>query len=94
MKCKDCEYFYIKEKRFAIFKKLKGGKYTCIITEVKTLQEVSREYDISFNTLKTCLFSKSFNLIEGVDFRFIGKGQSIICSPSGVKKITSRPKQP
>ena len=60
------------------------------ITEVKTLQEVSREYGIPFTTLQTRLNLKSFNLIEYVDYRKLGKRQPTIFTPEGIKKITKK----
>ena len=60
------------------------------LSDIKTLQEVSREYDIPVETLKTRLTLKSFNLIENEDYRRMGKGQGIIFSPSGVEKITKK----
>lgn len=60
------------------------------ITEVKTLQEVSREYEIPFSTLQTRLSLKSFNLIEDVDYRKLGKRQSTLFTPEGIKKITKK----
>lgn len=59
-----------------------------ILSDIKTLTEVSQEFKIPVPTLKTRLTLKSLNLIEGVDFRRLGKGQSILFSPEGVKKIT------
>lgn len=60
------------------------------ITEVKTLQEVSREYEIPFSTLQTRLSLKSFGLIEYVDYRKLGKRQPTIFTPEGIKKITNK----
>jgi len=61
------------------------------LSEIKTLQDVAKEYDISFHTLQTRLKSKNFNLIENEDYRRMGKGQSILLSPEGVKKIVKKP---
>lgn len=58
------------------------------LNDIKTLQDISREYNIPVPTLKTRLSLKSFNLIENEDFRRLGKGQSIIFSPAGIEKIT------
>ena len=60
------------------------------LSEIKTLQDVAKEYDIPLNTLQTRLKSKTFNLIENEDFRRMGKGQSILLSPEGVKKIVKK----
>lgn len=59
------------------------------LSDIKTLQEVALEYEIPVPTLKTRLTLKSFNLINGEDYRRMGKGQGIILSPEGVKKIVS-----
>jgi len=56
--------------------------------EIKTLQEVSLEYKIPVSTLKTRLTLTSFELIENIDFRRMGKGQGVLLSPIGVEKIT------
>lgn len=61
------------------------------LTDIKTLKEISTEYNIPFTTLQTRLTLKSFNLIENEDYRRMGKGQSIIFSPEGVEKITKPP---
>lgn len=60
------------------------------LKDIKTMREVALEYDISVDTLKTRLTLKSLNLIEGEDFRRMGKGQGILFSPEGVVKITSK----
>jgi len=58
------------------------------LSDIKTIQEVSLEYNIPVSTLKTRLTLTSFDLIENVDFKRMGKGQSILLSPLGVEKIT------
>jgi hypothetical protein len=58
------------------------------LLDIKTIQEVALEYKIKVDTLKGRLKLTSFGLIENVDFRRMGKGQSILLSPVGVKKIT------
>lgn len=58
------------------------------LSDIKTIQEVSLEYNIPVPTLKTRLNLTSLGLIEGEDFRRMGKGQGVLLSPSGVKKIT------
>lgn len=60
------------------------------LSDIKTIQDVALEYDIPVATLKTRLTLKSFNMIEGEDFRRMGKGQGVLLSPKGVKKITSK----
>jgi hypothetical protein len=58
------------------------------LLDIKTIQEVALEYKIKVDTLKGRLKLTSFGLIENVDFRRMGKGQSILLSPVGVEKIT------
>ena len=65
----------------------KGELLKMKLSDIKTLQDVAKEYDISFHTLQTRLKSKKFDLIENEDYRKMGKGQSILMSPEGVKKI-------
>lgn len=60
------------------------------LSDIKTLQEVALEYNIPVPTLKTRLTLKSYNMIEGEDYRRMGKGQSILLSPEGVNKITKK----
>lgn len=60
------------------------------LSDIKTLQQVSEEHGIPVNTIKTRLDLKSFNMIEGEDYRRMGKGQGIIFSPEGVEKIISK----
>lgn len=58
------------------------------LSEIKTLQEVSREYGIPFPTLQTRLTLKGFEMIEGEDYKKLGKRMPTILSPSGIMKIT------
>ena len=60
------------------------------LSDIKTIQEVALEYNIPVPTLKTRLTLKSLNMIEGEDYRRMGKGQSVLLSPEGVKKIISK----
>jgi len=60
------------------------------LSEIKTIQEVALEYNIPVPTLKTRLTLKSLNMIEGKDYRRMGKGQSVLLSPEGVEKITKK----
>lgn len=57
------------------------------IMEIKTLQEVAKENGIPFPTLQTRLSLKSFDLIEGVDYRRLGKRQPTIFTKKGAEKI-------
>jgi len=58
------------------------------LKDVKTLQEVAREYKISYNTLHDRLVLKSRNMVEGVDFRRLGKRQPTLLSARGIEKLT------
>lgn len=58
------------------------------LADIKTLQEIAREYHIPFPTLQARLNSKKCNMIEGVDYKKLGKRLPTLLSPSGVKKIT------
>ncbi len=57
------------------------------LSDIKTLKEVSLEYNIPVTTLKTRLLLLNFGMIENVDYRRMGKGQGVLFSPEGVKKI-------
>lgn len=63
------------------------------LSDIKTLQEVSREYDIPFPTLQTRLKSKELGLIEGEDYKLLGKRLPTLLSPSGIKKIIKNKKE-
>jgi len=39
------------------------------LSDIKTLQEVARDYNIPFHTLQTRLASKNLNMIEGTSNR-------------------------
>ena len=58
------------------------------LSDIKTIQEVAVEYNIPVTTLKTRLTLSNFGLIENIDYRKMGKGQGVLLSPRGVKKIT------
>lgn len=58
------------------------------LKDIKTLQEVSREYNIPFPTLQTRLNSKKLGLIEGIDYKKLGARLPTLLSPSGINKIT------
>lgn len=53
------------------------------INDVKTLQEVAKENNISFATLQ----SRLKYLEEGVDYRRLGKRLPTLLWPSGIIKI-------
>ena len=57
------------------------------LKDIKTLQEVSREYNIPFPTLQTRLKLSSFGLVEDVDYKKLGKRLPTLLSPIGVSKI-------
>lgn len=60
------------------------------LNDIKTLQEVSREYNIPFPTLQTRLTLESFGLIEGEDYKRLGKRLPTLLSPRGIEKITKK----
>jgi len=60
------------------------------LNEIKTLREVAIETGISYRTLTDRLKLVSFNLTENVDYKKLGKGQSIILSPKGIEKIIKK----
>lgn len=57
------------------------------LKDIKTLRQVSEESGIEIRTLQQRLGLPNFGLIEGVDFKRLGKRQSTILTPAGVKKI-------
>lgn len=60
------------------------------LNDIKTIKDVSEEYNIPVITLKKRLYYKSFGMVEGVDYKNLGRGQSTLLSPSGVAKITAK----
>ncbi|MBK5243362.1 hypothetical protein [Clostridium sp.] len=60
------------------------------LSDIKTLQEVSREYNIHFSTLQRRLKSKKLGLIEGKDYKLLGKRLPTLLSPDGIKKIIKK----
>ena len=58
------------------------------LTDIKTLKEVSMEYNILVVTLKKRLKYKKFDMVEGVDYKNLGARQPTLLSPGGVAKIT------
>lgn len=60
------------------------------LSDIKTLQEVAREYNISFHTLQTRLESKALNLVEGDDYKKLGQRLPTLLSPEGIKKMLSK----
>lgn len=59
-----------------------------ILDDIKTLQDVAREYDIPFPTLQTRLNSEKLGLIEGIDYKRLGMRLPTLLSPTGIAKIT------
>lgn len=57
------------------------------LKDIKTLSDVSKEYDIPVITLKKRLELESYNMIEGVDYKKLGARMPTLLSPSGVNKI-------
>lgn len=53
--------------------------------DLKTLSEVSKNSSIPQKTLLSRIDSR--NLIDGQDYRKLGRGQATILSPEGIKKI-------
>ncbi|WP_035790252.1 hypothetical protein [Clostridium beijerinckii] len=53
------------------------------LKDIKTIQEVADEYNISRQTLH----GRLKNLQEGIEYRKLGERQPILLSPEGVKKI-------
>lgn len=60
------------------------------LSDIKTLQEVARETQIPVRTLQDRLSLKSFNMIEGEDYKKLGLRQPTLLSPQGVEKITKK----
>ena len=60
------------------------------LSDIKTLQEVARDYNISFHTLQTRLISQNLNMIEGIDYKKLGKRLPTLLSPSGIEKIIKK----
>lgn len=58
------------------------------LESVTTLQEVSRNYNIPPTTLRTRLELRSFDMVEGEDYKKLGDRMPTLLSPIGVKKIT------
>lgn len=57
------------------------------LKDIKTLREVAEESGIEIRTLQQRLDLPNFGLIEEVDFKRLGKRQSTILTPIGIKKI-------
>lgn len=53
------------------------------LSKIKTLKEISEEYEIPIKTLQ----SRLKDLKEGIDFKKLGKRQPTLVSPQGVEKI-------
>lgn len=58
------------------------------LESVTTLQEVSKAYNIPPTTLRTRLELRSFDMIEGEDYKRLGDRMPTLLSPVGIKKIT------
>jgi hypothetical protein len=63
---------------------------TMKLSDIKTLQEVAREYNIPFPTLQTRLKSNTLELIDGEDYKRLGKRLPTLLSPSGIEKIIKK----
>lgn len=53
------------------------------IKDIKTLSEISEEYNIPVKTLQ----SRLKNLDEGIDYKRLGKRLPTILSPNGIRKL-------
>lgn len=60
------------------------------LMDIKTLQEISKEYNVPVVTLRKRLDYKSFNMIENIDYRKFGERMPILVAPCGVKKILKK----
>ncbi|MCB2300422.1 hypothetical protein [Clostridium tagluense] len=60
------------------------------LSDIKTLKEISDQYNIPVVTLKKRVKLKSLGMIENEDYRSLGERQAMILSPEGVKKIISK----
>ena len=60
------------------------------LSDTRTIKEISEQYNIKAGTLKKRLKLKSFNMIEGDDYKDLGPRQATILSPSGIEKITKK----
>ncbi|WP_394885000.1 hypothetical protein [Clostridium butyricum] len=59
------------------------------INDIRTLSEISIQYNIPIKTLQ----SRLKNLDENVDYRKLGKRQPTILSPKGIDKILKSSKE-
>jgi len=55
------------------------------LKDVKTVNEVAIEYDISRQTLLSRI--ESLDLTEGVEIKRLGRRMPILLSPEGIKKV-------
>jgi hypothetical protein len=56
------------------------------LKDIKTLTEVSIQYEIPLKTLQ----SRLKHLEEDIDYKRLGKKQPTILSPKGIKKIINK----
>lgn len=59
------------------------------LSDIKTLQEVATENNISVKTLQGRLILKSLNMMEGEDYKKLGERMPTLLSPQGIEKILS-----
>lgn len=57
------------------------------LSDIKTLTEVSEQYEIPLKTLQ----SRLKHLKEGIEYKGLGKRQATILSPKGIEKIVQKP---
>ena len=60
------------------------------LSDIKTLKEISDQYNIPVVTLKKRINYKSFEMIEGIDYKSLGERQATLLSPEGIEKITKK----
>lgn len=60
------------------------------LSDIKTLKQISEEYNIPVVTLKKRIKLKSFNMIENEDYKSLGERQATLLSPTGVQKIIKK----
>jgi len=62
------------------------------LSDIKTLKQISEQYNIPVKTLTSRLYLKSCNMIEDEDYKSLGKRQPTLLSPNGIDKITKKNK--
>ena len=57
------------------------------LSDIKTLNDIATENNISVKTLQGRLNLKSLDMIEGEDYKKLGKRMPTLLSPQGIEKI-------